>query len=195
MAKDAVATMGEILPDEVGGRDAVHVAVISAEAARPLNPGANVGRSKQSTPERLIVGLPGQHSDEPIGIVDPFLKDTVKKGQRFWLYLYPRTITSLRHNWTHPAFADVVENAALYIPPSQQVAAKEWIRGFCDPLGVTYDDMIEATNLYLDRGQWFVRGGAFEGESIPNQYWIYFERATGRLVDADDRESFFSCSC
>jgi hypothetical protein len=45
--------------------------------------------------------------DQPIGVVDPFLVKPVEPGQRFWLFLYPGSITGLRHVWSHPAFAAV----------------------------------------------------------------------------------------
>ncbi|MFO0822607.1 MAG: hypothetical protein U0792_05710 [Gemmataceae bacterium] len=41
----------------------------------------------------------------PVGIVDPFLREAVRPGQRFWLFMYPNTVTTLRHEWTHPAYA------------------------------------------------------------------------------------------
>lgn len=98
--KDAVATMGDILPDDVSGRDAVHVAVVSVTAAVHLAPGQNIGFIDS---EQQLVGPAGADN---IGIVDPFIKSTVKTGDRFWLFLYPRTITGLTHSWTHPAFPD-----------------------------------------------------------------------------------------
>jgi hypothetical protein len=95
-------------PGEDARRDAVHVAVAPMVAAERLLPGQHVGL--------LEDGRAGV-AEELIGIVDPFLTEAVRPGQRFWLFLYPETITSLRHVWTHPAFTVKV--------PAQPKAAHE----------------------------------------------------------------------
>lgn len=64
-------------------RDAVHVAVVPMVADKKMRPGETVSVNGKS-----------------VGVVDPFLADDVKN----WLCLYPGSITSLRHDWTHPAF-------------------------------------------------------------------------------------------
>jgi hypothetical protein len=78
--------LGQLVPDDIHDRDAIHVAVIPARA--------------------VCVLQPGQHLQT--GIVDPYLTESVQPGQRFWLCLYPGTVTSLRHSWTHPAYPDSV---------------------------------------------------------------------------------------
>ena len=83
------------LIDGPAGRDAVHVAVAPVVARVALRPGTHVDAT-------------GGTDGERVGIVDPFLDCAVKPGDRFWLFLYPNTITGLRHVWQHPAFTPKV---------------------------------------------------------------------------------------
>lgn len=82
-------------PEKGQYRDAVHVAVVPVIAGERLAPGLHVGFMKDG---RMGVVV------EPVGIVDPFLKDPVEEGDIFWLCLYMGSITSLRHVWSHKAF-------------------------------------------------------------------------------------------
>lgn len=93
---DALDTLGMIITENEK-RDAIHLAVDNAVAGEKLAPGEDVGF--------LPDGTFGS-CDNPIGIVDPFLKKPVKKGERFWIVIYPRKITSLRHVWEHPDFPE-----------------------------------------------------------------------------------------
>ncbi len=89
-----VPELGKLI-DGVAARDAIHVAVAPVTAGQSLLPGQHVG---------LTNGV-ALFNDDPIGIVDPFLTEAVEQGQRFWLLIYPGTITGLRHVFSHPAFA------------------------------------------------------------------------------------------
>lgn len=95
--------LGQLLPTHEKQRDAVHVAIAPVTAAQPLSPGQHVGFVAENGTE--FVG----HSPDLIGIVDPFLKQEVQTGERFWLFLYPGTVTSLRHVWTHPTFTSAAK--------------------------------------------------------------------------------------
>lgn len=97
---DALATLGTII-DHTQKRDAIHLAVLPAIAGENLEPGEHVFLSKTSG---LAIG--GLSVDPNVGIVDPFLTVPVARGERFWLIVYPRQITSLRHVWEHPAFPE-----------------------------------------------------------------------------------------
>lgn len=84
-------------------RDAMHFAVAPVVAHHRLDPGTDVavteGRAYSIIRDRGAVG-----------IVDPFLQKEVEEGEQFWLFLYPNTITGLRHMWTHPAFKTKAPN-------------------------------------------------------------------------------------
>lgn len=91
--------LGRLIDDGDRRRDAIHIAVAPVMAAELLAPGQPVGFVEPGNME--LVGP----CAERIGIVDPFLTASVAPGQRFWLFLYPGSITGLRHVWTHPAFS------------------------------------------------------------------------------------------
>ena len=194
--KDAVATMGAILPDDAGGRDAVHVAVISAVAGQKFEPGQAVGfvSTDGHGEHTAVIGV------TPLGIVDPFIQSAVKKGQRFWLYLYPRTITSLRHQWTHPAFSDAPAGQA-YGTPAQKLAAEQWIRDFVARSdSPCYEELMEAVTQVADgrHDGWSedylcFRGVDAHGE-IPDEFWLMAEIVLGRQIKGT-KPAYFSCSC
>lgn len=94
---DALASLGTIIK-ETEKRDAIHLAVEPVIAGDRLLPGDHI----------LLDPNNGKAFRAPLnqglGIVDPFLGQVIQPGERFWLVVYPRQITSLRHVWEHPAF-------------------------------------------------------------------------------------------
>lgn len=94
-----IPQLGKRIEDGDGGRDAIHVAVAAVTAESRLSPGQHIGLTREDNTD--LVGP----TECTIGIVDPFLTEAVEPGQRFWMLLYPDTITGLRHIWTHPAFS------------------------------------------------------------------------------------------
>ena len=96
VATDALETLGTIITDKEK-RDAIHLAVENAVAAHTLYAGQDVG---------LVEGMATVHAEKLLGIVDPFVKGPIQRGERFWLVVYPRQIHSLRHVWTHPDFPE-----------------------------------------------------------------------------------------
>lgn len=192
MATDAVATIGMLIPEH-SGRDAIHLAVEPVAAGERLAPGQHIGF--------LDDGTVGQKSKELLGIVDPFLNATLFPGDRFWLVVYPRTITSLRHVWAHPSFApaevltSVPEIAA---PTDAKEQAESWIRAYCARIGCTFEEMIDHTETWVNSGKWgeyWIDGGRWEGEYLSDEYWPHYMVYSGKAVPEDKRHNFFSCSC
>jgi len=191
VATDALETLGSII-GEGEKRDAIHLAVEPAVAAHPLRPGDDVG---------FVDGGVGI-CQNPVGIVDPFLKSPVLTGQRFWLVVYPRQITSLRHVWEHPKFPLSLDVTVPVVAGISKEVATQWMRDFADRYHITYQQAIQAGHDWVEQGGYFtindsssLRDDMYE-DTIRLAFWKHFEIITGVKVSGQDREgTVFSCSC
>lgn len=184
VSTDALETLGTII-GEGAGRDAIHLAVEPVVAAQKLLPGEAVGF--------LTGGKVGKIS-KPLGIVDPFLKGAVLPGERFWLILFPRQITSLRHVWTHPDFPEAAT-------PKNVSESKEFLDYAADTIGVSTEDLMSSVKYYLDerdggsRTDTICFGDDLDSWELPEGFWGHYEAFTGRTVPEAFREVYFRCAC
>lgn len=173
MSDATLDTIGKILTRDAK-RDAVHFAVAPITAAMRLEPGQHVGLDGTDV--------------SPIGIVDPFLKRPVEVGQRCWMFLYPNTITGLRHEWTHPAFES-----------GPRAESEMYLRAFADRLFSyygNYDDEGSRFDLLISQAEHGGFGTDIEygSDCQPTaEFWDHFERYTGRKVAK--RHEHFRCAC
>lgn len=191
---DALETLGTILTGDAG-RDAIHLAVEPVVAGEDLHPGDHIG---------IENGFATTRSPKKLGIVDPFIQGPVYLGQRFWLVVYPRTITSLRHVWSHPDFGDTPE-----APTEQQLViankvasrlssgeSEAWITNFAEnDLGMTYNDLMEAADAWVDDGEYTYENTESYKDHYDKfqEFWEHYEKITGRAPS--EKGSFFTCSC
>ena len=166
-------------------RDAVHIAVVAVTAGERLLPGNRIG---------IVDGVATCHTTKVLGIVDPFLTHMVCEKERCWMFLLPNTITSLKHNWTHPDF----DAATAEAPPLVSTTASEkWLRDFCERSDCPDYDTVIAAATGKGEKQWHDDYLHFEGQDahgeIPPEFWGHVEVVTGKKIK--DRATYFSCSC
>lgn len=176
---EATQDLIEKLIPTSGARDAIHIAVAPMVAMRTCAPGAHIG---------LTDGKADPLAENLIGIVDPFLKVPAKPGERFFMFLYPNTATGLRHVYTHPAL-DAAGDFA-------KTESEQWLRAFADRL-FSYDpDYGSRFDVLMENAEDGYFGTDIEygeGREPNEEFWMHFERYTGRKVA--DRPAHFRCAC
>lgn len=178
--QDTQFLLGRLI-GETAKRDAIHIAVAPGVAAEPLAPGEHIG----------IVGEHFGRCVNPIGIVDPYLTGRVFKGDRFWMFLYPNTITSLRHQWTHSAFDATISK------DSHIIKSQEWIDSHAKLLGLTADAMMENAENWIRYEDYTVQQGSehWRDNFNPKEFWHHYEIVTGKTVGERLKQSFYCCTC
>lgn len=114
-------------PDELGDKDAIHVAIVAVRAGSLIKPGQRCGLNEHRE------AVP--HEKGP-GVADPFLKANITKGQRFWLLLNQDAVPNVRHVWEHPKVD--------FSPPTREVQLNESLKECAKKLGVTYQQLMDA---------------------------------------------------
>lgn len=174
-------------------RDATHIAVMPVIAAEDLRVGVHVGLSRKGEANR---------SAEHIGIVDPFLTTNPKKGDKFWLFLYPNTITGLRHEWTHPILSKI-EKSKKEDEKSESI---EWLKNYAIREVYT-DDYYSDRDMAYEAMMSQVRNNelTFHGQDchgygdVPDaeELFKHLSIVLDRQVDRSyfEDSGYFSCSC
>ena len=176
--------LGQIIePGRTAERDAFHVAVVPVVAFERLHPGQWVGIRPD--------GAAGVGALS-IGLVDPFLRNPVYPGQRFWLWMTPGSITSLRHDWTHPAFDD---DATANDDDTDKETARRWIENHAAELDLTFNALMEAATLWITDQEYTTQQGSkwWRDTFRATEFWEHYETMTGTKVKS--KEAFFSCLC
>lgn len=162
-------------------RDAIHLAVAPVVANEELYPGQHIGIVNL---EQNLVG----RTNKNIGIVDPFLSFGVEKGDSFWMILYPQTITSLRHEWSHPEFEDKED------PEMETII--QYFKDIADTCGTTFDELLEIAAAYVRDQSNYEMDNTESYKSVNwSLFWKCYEKYISRKLDKKDLYAPFSCSC
>ncbi len=192
--KTKEAKLGELItePGEQNQRDAVHIAVVPVMARNNLEPGSHVG----VTPDGKTAGTPGGLFSDAVGIVDPFLPKRVQSGESFWLFLYQGQVTTLRHEWTHPAFPAVARQEQ-----GNKSVSEAWLRQYALRVNPYYEDEPERAYAVLmeglTSGQLVYHGidmHSFGELKDADELQRHASVVLGRPVNWGDFE-YFSCTC
>lgn len=178
---DTQSLIGKLV-GESEQRDAIHIAVAPVVAGQKLKAGMHVSLIDG---EAVAGGV-------TVGIVDPYLGVDVPKGGRFWLFMYPNTITGLRHDWTHPAFkAEVSRNRSV-----SEIWMRKWAVAH---MGYDYygdnDSVREDTAYaYAIQSGHSEHIGPYESarDSMDEKWWAHWQNITG---SKKEKPEYFSCGC
>jgi hypothetical protein len=173
-------------PSKYADRDAVHVAVIPMIAGEKLLPGTHVS----------VVDGKCFASGNLVGIVDPYrAHHVIKEGESFWLCLYPKSVTSIRHHWTCPAIpASSKEEGAV-----DKLASERWLRAYAETVSPYYKEDGAAFTALIDglkKGEVFYYGRDlhyFGDLNDADELRFHAERYLGIRINWD--KFSFSCSC
>lgn len=147
-------------PDELGAKDAIHVAIVAVRAGGPIKPGARVGMNK----DREAVA-----DSKGCGVADPFRKAVIGTGDVFWLLLAQDEVPNVQHVWQHESID--------FAPPAVAARRNRAIQRVADDYGLTYEQVMEAASSVADTYRPIEYSGsktAEELKSVSFDHWDFW---------------------
>jgi hypothetical protein len=187
--------IGQLLPDDAK-RDAIHIAILPTIVAKGHSVGAGEYVKLKTGTQNEIMSCARENA---IGVVDPFFFKTenddtrthVWEGERIGVWLFPGTVTGMRHEWEHP----LDKKSA----PNLNNPSVAWLMEFAEKWNFDYEEMIECAQ---EKGGWVTAYGKDlhrASELDPGDeeaFWLHIEQVTNKKFDDEHKENFgWSCSC
>ena len=120
-------------PQELGEKDAIHVAIVAVRADGVIHAGARVGMNEFGE------AFETYRSDKKVGVgvADPFRKNKIiATGEVFWLLIDQADVPNVQHVWEHPKVSFGI--------PTKEVKYNSYIKEDADSLGLTYQELMDA---------------------------------------------------
>ena len=119
-------------PDELGVKDAIHVAIVSCIAGQAIKGGGRVMLNKDGQAINASC-------NSGFGVADPFIGQ-IARGEHFWAMVDPQEVATVAHTWDHP-----VQFTASPAPVKKNACLDE----VATLLGVTYEQLMHACGSYV----------------------------------------------
>lgn len=183
--------LGKIITKKDAKRDCVHIAIVPLVAGEDIRRGESI-KLAYGTAD-IALNAEQAYGDDVIGIADPYLSEyRVEKGQRFYGFLTPGTVTGMTHHWQHPKFDNVKK------PKDEHEA---WLRAFCDKWNFRFDELIQAGTSdddcdYVTAYGRDIHSRSDLDEGEETEFWSHLEALTGKTFSEEHRaRERWSCSC
>lgn len=140
------------VPQELGDKDAIHVAIVAVRAGATVQPGqrCELNEHREAIP-----------AEKGVGVADPFLKGPILTGTPFWLLLNQDAVPNVRHVW------DI--DGLDFSPPNRGIEYNSYIAEIAVELGVTYEQLMEACDYVTSGGTYGWREAKYPGTLDANE--------------------------
>ena len=174
---DATATLGTV-HKTIEGRDAVHLALYQVTLGQNIS-GWNKAR-KLTVKENGRAYKYNEHNKNEVayGILDPFISQDLKVGDKVWMVLFPGMIKSFHHVWNHDLFPETPKEDPIQsnVKPEQ----KDYIviENIASQLEITFDQLVEKAIDYLEQGEYHYGRDEVECVYLSDDFWFEFHQYT-----------------